>query len=374
MHGSPVEREAAARGPDGHRPAGCDDAPVTTIDEAREQWSPAGVYLNPASYGLPPRDGFEAMQAALADWRGGRTSWEHWGEAGEVARAAFAQMVGVPATRVAIGATVSGFVGQIAASVPDGARVIVPEEEFTSTLFPFLVQQERRDVTVTTVPAARVAEAIDARTTVVACSAVQMSTGEVADLDAILAAAAQHGALTVLDATQACGWMPIDAARFDAVVCAGYKWLMLPRGTAFMAVGDRLQSTIVPHSAGWYAGAEVHESYFGPPLRLATDARRFDTSPAWFSWVGAAPTLELVNRIGVPSVYAHDVALANRFRAGLGMEPSNSAIVSVARAGAAERLERAGIVAAVRGGRLRVSWHLYNTGDDVDAALGALCG
>src|SRR3954466_10543856 len=36
-----------------------------------EQWSPAGVYLNTASYGLPPAVGWEALQAALADWRGG---------------------------------------------------------------------------------------------------------------------------------------------------------------------------------------------------------------------------------------------------------------------------------------------------------------
>jgi len=347
---------------------------VTTINEAREQWSPAGVYLNTASYGLPPRDGFDAMQAALSDWRGGRTSWEHWGEATEAARASFAGMVGVPATRVAIGATVSGFVGLVAASLPDGARVILPEEEFTSTLFPFLVQQERRGVTVTMVPAARLAEAIDARTDVVAFSAVQMSSGDVADLDAIVAAAAHHGALTVLDATQACGWMPIDAARFGAVVCAGYKWLTLPRGTAFMVVGDALQESVVPHSAGWYAGADVHASYFGPPLRLASDARRFDTSPAWFSWVGAQPALALLHRIGVDAVYAHDVALANRFRAGLGMAASNSAIVSVADEGAAQRLERAGIVAALRGGRLRASWHLYNTEADVDAALDALAG
>lgn len=354
--------------------AGCDDGAVTTIAEAREQWAPAGVYLNTASYGLPPRDGFDAMQAALGDWRGGRTSWEHWGESTEAARAAFGQMVGVPAARVAVGATVSGFVGLVAASMPGGARVVVPEEEFTSTLFPFLVQQQQRGVTVTTVPAARLAEAIDAGTDLVAFSAVQMSTGEVADLDAIVAAAAHHGAQTVVDATQACGWLPLDATRFGAVVCAGYKWLTLPRGTAFMVVDDAFRESIVPHSAGWYAGADVHGSYFGPPLRLATDARRFDTSPAWFSWVGAQPALELLNRIGVGSVYAHDVALANRFRAGLGMEPSNSAIVSVARDGAAERLERAGIVAAVRGGRLRASWHLYNTEQDVDAALEALAG
>lgn len=105
-----------------------------------------------------------------------------------------------------------------------------------------------------------------------------------------------------------------------------------------------------------------------------TDARRFDTWPAWFSWVGAQPALELLNRIGVASVYSHDVALANRFRAGLGMQPSNSAIVSVADDRAAQRLQRAGIVAALRGGRMRASWHLDNTEHDVDAALDAPAG
>jgi selenocysteine lyase/cysteine desulfurase len=345
---------------------------VTTIAEARAQWEPEGIYLNTASYGLPPRDGFDAMQAALADWRCGRTSWEHWGEASEATRAAFAQMVGVAATRVAIGATVSAFAGLVAASLPAGAHVVVPEEEFTSMLFPFLVQQEQRDVTVTTVPAARLAEAIDARTDLVAFSAVQMSTGEVADLDAIVAAAEHHGAQTVLDATQACGWMPIDAGRFGAVICAGYKWLTLPRGTAFMAVGEELRQSVVPHSAGWYAGADVHRSYFGPPLRLATDARRFDTSPAWFSWVGAAPALELLEEIGVDAIHEHDVALANRFRAGLGLPPGDSSIVSIDVPDAEARLASAGIQAAVRAGHLRASFHVYNTEGDVDAALDAL--
>ena len=346
---------------------------MLTVADAQEQWSPAGVYLNTASYGLPPRDGFDALQAALADWRGGRTSWEHWGESTEASRAAFAQMVGVAPQRVAIGATVSEFVGQAAACLAPGTRVLVPDVEFTSTLFPFLVQEER-GIVVQTVAPSELAEAIDARTDVVAFSAVQMSSGEVADLDAIATAAAHHGATTLLDATQACGWLPVDASRFGAVVCSAYKWLCSPRGTSFMAVGDAWLERIVPHSAGWYAGAEVHESYFGPPLRLATDARRLDTSPAWFSWVGTQPALELLNRIGVGAVYDHDVALANRFRAGLGLEPSNSAIASVDVPDAADRLERAGIMAAVRGGRLRTSWHVYNTAADVDTALDALTG
>lgn len=344
---------------------------MPTIAEARDQWSPEGVFLDTASYGLPPRDGFDALQQALAEWRDGRGSWERWSESTEGARAAFAALVGVAGERVAVGSTVSEFVGLAAACLPDGARVLVPDIEFTSMLFPFLVQ-ERRGITVTTVAPSRLADAIDARTDVVALSAVQMSSGEVADLDAITAAAAHHGALTLLDATQACGWLPIDATRFGAVVASAYKWLMAPRGTAFMAVGDDWLERIVPHSAGWFAGRDVHSSYFGPPLRLATNARRLDTSPAWFSWVGAQPALELLNRIGIDAVHEHDVALANRLRAGLGMEPSNSAIVSADLPDASQRLRRAGISAAQRGGRLRVSCHVYNTVDDVDRTLGAL--
>jgi selenocysteine lyase/cysteine desulfurase len=118
----------------------------------------------------------------------------------------------------------------------------------------------------------------------------------------------------------------------------------------------------------------VHTSYSGPPLRLAESARRLDTSPAWFSWVATQPALELVERIGVEAIHAHDVGLANRFRAGLGLEPGDSAIVSAEVPGARERLEAAGIVAAERGGRLRASWHVYNTEADVDAALDALVG
>jgi selenocysteine lyase/cysteine desulfurase len=254
----------------------------------------------------------------------------------------------------------------VVTALPAGTRVVVPEIEFTSNLFPYLVQS-RLDVR--TVPVEAVVDAVADGAGAVAFSAVQMSTGEVADLDAIVEAAGAAGAVTICDATQAVGWLPIDAARFDALACGAYKWLMSPRGTAFLTVSDRLLADAVPHNAGWYAGEDVHASYFGPPLRLASSARRFDLSPAWFCWVGTAPALELIEEIGIEAIHAHDVALANRLRAGLGLEASDSAIVSVDIPDAAARLERAGIVTAMRGGRLRTSWHLYNTEDDVERVL-----
>jgi selenocysteine lyase/cysteine desulfurase len=341
------------------------------IAAAQGLWRPETVYLNTASFGLPPDPAWDALQAALENWRAGRTSWEHWTASTETSRVAFAGLVGADRARVVVGAAVSGLVAQIAASLPDGTRVVAPDVEFTSLIFPFLAQAGR-GVEVSFVPLDRLAEAIDARTDVVACSAVQSSSGELAALDDVAAAAAHHGALTVIDATHAIGWLPLDATRFDAVVCAAYKWLMSPRGTAFMVLRDALAERIVPHQAGWFAAEDVLGDYYGPPLRLAQGTRRLDVSPAWFSWVGTAPALELLGRIGIEVVHEHDLRLANRFRAGLGLPEGDSAIVSADVPDAAERCAAAGIMAAARAGRLRASFHVYNTDADVDAALNAL--
>jgi selenocysteine lyase/cysteine desulfurase len=342
---------------------------LTSIADARALFDPEGTYLNTASYGLPPRPGWDAMQTALDEWRGGRTSWEGWSEDTDRARAAFARLVRTDPARVAIGATVSGLVALVAASLPVGTRVIVPDVEFTSTLFPFMVQP---GLEVATVPPARLADAIDAGTGAVAFSAVQMSTGEVADLEAILAAAAAHDVRTLVDATQAAGWLPLAADRFDFLVAAGYKWLLSPRGTAWMTVAPERLDGLLPAQAGWFAGDDVYEAYIGPPLRLADDARRLDTSPAWFSWVGCLPALELLNDVGVEAIHEHDVRVANHFRARLGLEPSNSAIVSIEAPGALEKLRAEGIQAAEPGGRLRLAFHLYNDEEDADRAVDVL--
>ena len=338
-----------------------------TIEEARSLWQPEGIYVNTASYGLPPRPAWDALQAALSDWRVGRTSWEHWNEATQAARGSFARLCGVPAEWVAVGGAVSPFVGLVAASLPDRSCVLSTEAEFTSALWPFMAQG--RGIEVSCVPVARLAEAIDARTDVVAYSAVQSSNGELADLDGVADAAVHHGALTVLDATQGCGWLPLDGRRFDAIVCAAYKWLVSPRGTAFLSVRPELRERVTPHAAGWYAGEDPYSSYYGPPLRLASDARRLDVSPAWFSWVGTAPALELLLAIGTDAIHGHNLRLANLFREGLGLEPGDSAIVSAEMPGAEDRLRETAVMAAARAGLLRTSWHLYNTEDDVERVL-----
>ena len=342
------------------------------LEEAQRLWQPETLYLNTASYGLPPTPAWEELQAVLADWRGGRTTWEGWGDSTEAARASFARLVGVPTEWIAIGANTSSMVGLVAAALPDGARVLSTEPEFTSLLWPFLAQG--RGIEVECVPVSGLADAVDERTDVVAVSVVQSSTGELADLDSVIEAAGAHDARVVVDATQACGWLPVDASGIDVLACSAYKWLCSPRGTAFMSVRPDLHDELTPIAAGWYAGEDPYTSFYGAPLRLAKDARRFDLSPAWFPWIATAPTLDLLLDIGIEAIHAHNLRLANRFREGLNLTPGTSAIVSAELPEAEQRLQGTRVMAAARAGLLRTSWHVYNKDEDVDELLALLSG
>jgi selenocysteine lyase/cysteine desulfurase len=111
-------------------------------------------------------------------------------------------------------------------------------------------------------------------------------------------------------------------------------------------------------------------------------AGALDQSPAWLSWIGALPALRWVSGTSDAEREAHTTSLAERFRAGLvplGLEPQPtdwpSPIVSVQLDHpqlALEMLSAAGIRAAVRRGRLRFGFHVYNSSRDVARALSVL--
>ena len=147
----------------------------------------------------------------------------------------------------------------------------------------------------------------------------------------------------------------------------------LTPGHGLFALRPELIDDLVPHTAGWYAGENPWTSIYGGPLRLAADARRFDVSPAWHAWVAACPAVRLLAQVGTQPLHAHALGLANRFRAGAGLEPGNSAIVSLATDdGAAAAMATARIAASARAGRLRLSFHISTSEADVDHAIDTL--
>ncbi|MBT2411339.1 aminotransferase class V-fold PLP-dependent enzyme [Streptomyces sp. ISL-12] len=339
----------------------------------RAEFQPETVYLNTATLGLLPARSVAALRDAVASVAAGQPS-DMFADV-EASRAAFARIAGVPVTRVAVGASVAVYSGLIAASLPPGAEVLTAEDDFSSLVNPFHV---RGDLKVRAVPLERIAESVTADTALVAVSAVQSADGRLVDLPALRAAAREHGARILLDASQAAGWLPLAAADVDYVAVVAYKWVLCPRGVAFLVVPEDLGG-LTPLFAGWAAGEHPWQSTYGPVQELARSARRFDESPALLSYAAARHSLALIEELGVEAVHAHDLALADRFRAGLatlGHEPvaaPGSAIVSVPGLGHRQgELSRAGIQVSDRAGNLRAAFHLYNTDADVDRLLNAL--
>ena len=218
-------------------------------------------------------------------------------------------------------------------------------------------------------------DAIDAQTDIVAVSAAQSSDGRLIDLDALATAARHHGADVLLDATQAAGWMEIDASRFTYVVAGAYKWLLCPRGAAFLTVGDETAAAAARPPRQLVRRPRP----LGQHLRCAPAAGPGGSAARRVTGVGVAGRRRARARAARrPRPGRHrgpqPSQLADRLRRELGLPASASAIVSVAAPGAADRLAAAGVRIATRAGNARVSFHLYNDDDDVDLALAALRG
>lgn len=324
-----------------------------------------GIYLATATCGLPPRATSAAMADILDAWRRGRVNGPAFDAVVAESRERYARLVGVEASAVAIGHQVSTLVALIAGSLPDGAEVLVAEGEFTSVTFPFAVHQAR-GVRLKVAPLGELAEQITSDTALVAVSAVQSADGAIADFDAIESAAAKFGADVLVDLTQSAGWLPVDASRFAYTVCGAYKWLLAPRGTAFLTVRPDRLDRLVPFQAGWYAGAYPWDSIYGLPLRLADDARRFDVSPAWFSWVGTSSSLEFLGSVGRDELHRHAVELERAFAGAAEVEARGQAIRSFETAPeVGEILGAEDVTASVRAGKLRLAFHVNNSLDEV---------
>jgi selenocysteine lyase/cysteine desulfurase len=326
-------------------------------------------FLNSPTYGLPPGFMFDALQDCLREWQAGTMDVPSFDESVRAARAGYAVLAGVPVGSVTMAGTVSSALGLVAAAIPDGSRVATLPNEFTSTSFPFAAQ-EARGVTITELESDELVTA--ARDyDVVTASLVQSSNGSLLDVDALRANVAGTDTLTVIDITQALGWKNVTLPWADVTVAAVYKWLLAPRGAAWMSLSERVSSSMTPHAANWYAADEPWSTIYGLPLKVADDARRFDVSPTWFSALGSGLTLSWLASLDQAAVEAHAVGLATLLRTELQLPQQPSAIVSIPTT-SAEKLRDAGIRASIRAGAVRVGFHLYNTEDDLDHLLDVL--
>lgn len=345
--------------------------PSESLVQAIGSFDGGADFLAVASIGIPTRETADALRADIDLWATAKRDPMDYDGIIERTRGHYARLVGVHPARVATGSQTSVITSVIAAAVPDGAEVLCVDGDFSSIVFPFL---QRPSIRVRHVPLAELASAITASTWLVVFSHIQSATGVVADVAAITAAAARFGTRTLCDTTQSAGIHPVDASLFDATVCHTYKWLCAPRGVAFLTLSERFQAELVPVQAGWYAGADVWQSCYGPSMTLSADARAFDVSPAWPAWVGAETAIRMFADLDIDEVWAHATALGDALCDGLGIAQQHQAIVTWADADASDlhKLVAAGIRASGRAGRLRAAFHLWNTLDDVNRVVAAL--
>ena len=121
-------------------------------------------------------------------------------------------------------------------------NVIVAAQQFPSNVFPWmrLCEENRSQLKIINPPEGltergkrwneRILDAIDKNTRLVALGHVHWADGTKFDLLEIRKRTREVGALLVIDGTQSVGALPFDVTKIrpDALVCAGYKWLLGP--------------------------------------------------------------------------------------------------------------------------------------------------
>ncbi|MBS6405241.1 MAG: aminotransferase class V-fold PLP-dependent enzyme [Collinsella sp.] len=226
-------------------------------------------------------------------------------------------------------------------------------------------------------------------------------TGNAVDIARVAAIAHAAGALVIVDASQSAGTAKIDmdAMGLDVVCFTGHKGLMGPQGTGGLAVAEGID--VAPWAMG---GTGVHSFDELQPLEWPTRLEAGTLNGHGIAGLSAG--LDFIEaQGGVEAIAAHERALADRFLAGVreiaGIklygafdQPTRSAIVSLnvgdidsaeisdalmqgwgiaTRPGAhcAPLMHRA--LGTERQGVVRFSFGYFNTTEEVDTAIDALC-
>jgi len=352
------------------------------------------AYLNTATFApgsLPAR---QALDGALARWLDGSFDWVGAENATDDLRRSFAALVGADADEVSVNNAASTGAGVVAAQLPAAARgenVVVGAGEFTSNFLPW-IGLGHRGYEVRTVEGRDgafrpedFAARCDGGTRLVAVSAVQSASGYRADLGALSEIARRSGAWLVVDASQAAGAVPLDVRRdgVDALFSCNQKFLLGARGLGYLYVRRERLGAFRPIAPGWRAAREPMASFYGPEVELSPTASRLDASLGWLSVLADRESFRLIESLGRERIHERNAALADHLAGALrarrlgapfaGSERSTIVSIPVADPEATrQRLAEAGVVAALRAGRLRFSVHFYNDETDVDRALRAI--
>ena len=351
------------------------------------------IYLNSCSQG-PLSDAVQAgLENFISSWHEQGSPWELWVNRYEEARTAFAQLINASPDEVAIVTSASAGINSIASalSFQERKKVVMGEFEFPTMGHIWLAQRARGaevkfvGAEGNRIPAVNYEKMVDRHTLLVPLTHVCFKNGFRSEVNAITQIAHRSGALIMLDDYQDCGTRSIDVKGMDLdfFVTGTLKYLLGPPGLAFMYVRKELISSLVPTLTGWFAQTNPF-AYDPQTIDLSSTARRFESgTPSVPNVYGAVPGFELLREIGMENVASHIKSLAQSLlhsAVDLGIRaktPADSAgplvvLPSKDSTLLVQKLEENGIVASNRYDGLRISFHVYNTMEDVKAVVEVL--
>jgi kynureninase len=267
------------------------------------------------SLGAMPREAVDAMRDFTDRWtRDSIEAWHEWLPKVPQAGDEIGAIIGAPPGTVTMHQNVSTWMGIIASCLDFPAernRILSTDMNFPSVHY-VLKEHERVGARLDlvksddriTIDTQKFINAIDARTRLVVIELVLFRSGYLQDAKAIIRAAHDRGALTVVDAYQAVGTVPVDVVDLDADFFTGgsVKWLCGGPGAAYCYIRRDLIPRMEPRLCGWFSHPEPF-AFELDRIRYRDDAMRFmggtPSVPALYS---SAPGRAIVREIGVDAI------------------------------------------------------------------------
>lgn len=358
------------------------------------------VYLNHAALGPLPRRTADAVAAVAGDFRDrGMLAERTWLPAVTRTRALVARLLNVQPEDIAFTRNTSQGLNIVASSVPwkSGDVIVTIRGEFPANVYPWLaLQQAGVQVRFVQPRQGRIMladlnQALDGAR-MLAISWVQYSTGFRTDLASLSELCRKRGVLLCLDAIQGVGALPLDLEATPVDFCAfgGHKWMLAPQGIGVLYIHPRVRDMLRPANTGWMGVAWQNYTTFDYDSPLIDGAPRYEEGTR--SLVGIAgleQSLSLLLDVGPAAIASRLAGLTEHLMQRLLARGYQmlTPLLAVERSGILtfyhgqrsshelwDRLRAARIVAAVREGGVRLSPHLYNTIDEMDAVVDALEG
>ena len=271
------------------------------------------TYLINHSLGAMPAAAEERVLEFTRAWgeRGVRAWEEGWWELPVTVGDQVARLIGAPPGSVSMHQNVTLAEAVVLSCFGfDGPRRRVVYEEGNFPSVRYLYQAQRGADVLVAADDEGVVEAIDERTLLVPVTHVLFKTGRIQDVEAIVAAAHEHGALVVLDAYQSAGAVPLDVTALDVDFAVGgsVKWLCGGPGAAWLYVRPELASTLEPALTGWQAHARPFA--FEPEQDYAEGAWRFLTgTPNVPALYAATAGYDVIEEVGVARIRERSLEL-----------------------------------------------------------------